>query len=56
MEPSKEYIFEYKGFNFATNTSPEYVASVEDFEIRDSDIFVVTYPKSAASHLWGPAF
>ncbi|XP_074006864.1 amine sulfotransferase-like [Numenius arquata] len=46
MEPSKEYLFEYKGVYFVTNTSLEYVASLEDFEIRDSDIFLATYPKS----------
>ncbi|NXS66031.1 ST3A1 sulfotransferase, partial [Pandion haliaetus] len=47
MEPSKEYLFKYKGFYFAVkNTSLEYVASLEDFEVKDSDIFITTYPKS----------
>ncbi|NXJ80753.1 ST3A1 sulfotransferase, partial [Trogon melanurus] len=46
MEPSKEYLFKYKGFYFSVKTTPEYVASLEDFEINDSDIFIATYPKS----------
>ncbi|NWS71268.1 ST3A1 sulfotransferase, partial [Crotophaga sulcirostris] len=46
MEPRKEYLFKYKGFYFSLDTSPEYVATLEDFEIRDSDIFLATYPKS----------
>ncbi|NXU74083.1 ST3A1 sulfotransferase, partial [Oreotrochilus melanogaster] len=46
MEPSKEYLFCYKGFYFSVTTTPEYVASLEDFEINDSDIFIATYPKS----------
>ncbi|NXP12870.1 ST3A1 sulfotransferase, partial [Thinocorus orbignyianus] len=47
MEPSKEYLFKYKGTYFVTkDTSPEYLDSLEDFEIRDSDVFLATYPKS----------
>ncbi|XP_068269001.1 amine sulfotransferase-like [Nyctibius grandis] len=46
MEPSKEHVFKYKGIYFSTITSPEYVATLEDFEIKDSDIFITTYPKS----------
>uniref|UniRef100_A0A8D0F8U7 Sulfotransferase n=1 Tax=Strix occidentalis caurina TaxID=311401 RepID=A0A8D0F8U7_STROC len=46
MEPPKKYLFKYKEFYFSVETSPEYVASLEDFEIKDSDIFIATYPKS----------
>ncbi|XP_033879046.2 amine sulfotransferase-like [Acipenser ruthenus] len=42
-----EYTFEYKGFNFPKDEiTPECIDSLEDFEIRDSDVFIVTYPKS----------
>ncbi|NXN16722.1 ST3A1 sulfotransferase, partial [Indicator maculatus] len=46
MEPSKDYLFKYKGFYFGVNTTLEYVSTLEDFEINDSDIFLATYPKS----------
>ncbi|XP_010130211.1 PREDICTED: amine sulfotransferase-like [Buceros rhinoceros silvestris] len=46
MEPSKENLFKYKGFYFGVDTTPEYLSTLEDFEIKDSDVFLVTYPKS----------
>ncbi|NXX41810.1 ST3A1 sulfotransferase, partial [Tricholaema leucomelas] len=46
MEPSKDYLFKYKGFYFSVETTLEYVSSLEDFEINDSDVFIATYPKS----------
>ncbi|KAG2464012.1 ST2B1 Sulfotransferase, partial [Polypterus senegalus] len=52
-ETDDPYMFPYKGCNFPKNaTSPEYLETLEDFEIRDSDVFLVTYPKSVVYGSW----
>lgn len=41
------YLCQYKGFNFVKDVfNPEGVDLLEKFEVRDSDIFQVAYPKS----------
>ncbi|XP_072266306.1 amine sulfotransferase-like [Pyxicephalus adspersus] len=46
-EALNSFMFEYKGIYFYTgSTTPEIIDSLEHMEIRDSDVFLVTYPKS----------
>ncbi|XP_006026214.1 amine sulfotransferase-like [Alligator sinensis] len=50
-ETSNKYLFKFKGFNFQKKlVTPDYLETMEDFETRDGDVFIITYPKSGT--LW----
>lgn len=41
----------YKGRLFFGYTPPEVLDAVLDFEVRDDDIFIVTYPKAGTCYV-----
>ncbi|XP_038562961.1 amine sulfotransferase-like [Micropterus salmoides] len=50
MEQITDFLYRYKNYNFAIGpTTAEYIDSLQSFDIRNSDIFLVTYPKSGTT-------
>uniref|UniRef100_A0AAZ3SBY2 Sulfotransferase n=1 Tax=Oncorhynchus tshawytscha TaxID=74940 RepID=A0AAZ3SBY2_ONCTS len=41
------YLFTHRGYNFTVGeTDPQYIDSLQSFEIQEMDIFLISYPKS----------
>ncbi|XP_045892394.1 amine sulfotransferase-like [Micropterus dolomieu] len=50
MEQITDFLYKYKNYNFAIGpTNAEYIDSLQSFDIQNSDIFLVTYPKSGTT-------
>ncbi|KAM6185368.1 amine sulfotransferase-like [Rhynchocyon petersi] len=47
MDDTDAYLLSFKGYNFERSLIDiDFLENLDDFEIRDEDVFIITYPKS----------
>lgn len=51
MDNRDEYLVNFKGYNFEKTLVKMEIVKNIDYEIRDDDIFIITYPKSGKCHV-----
>ena len=50
MEDADSFLFKFKGYHFGREELDiGFIENLDDFVIRESDVFIITYPKSGES-------
>ncbi|EPY74567.1 hypothetical protein CB1_001970005 [Camelus ferus] len=53
MDNTDVKLLKYKGYYFeGSSADVDFLEHLDDFEIRDDDVFIITYPKSVVGSLW----